>query len=525
MGLSEGPRRLLARWETTTAMLVANPPSYGLVRTLPVWLRWRDHPVGALIAAAARHPTRAAVVDDEGSLTFGELDARSNALARTWGQEGIGPSTTVGLLCRDGRLFFDASIAAQKLGANLVYLNAAFSPPQVAGVVEDEGIDLLVHDDALAASVGEAKPRLIVSEADLRAGAEAPDRRPLTPPESTARIIVLTSGTTGRPKGAVRKGNRNPFDGAAVLAGLPLMANDTAVIAAPLFHGHGLFGANLSLALNSTVVVRKKFDPETVLADIASNRAKVLFAVPVMLQRLLALPRLVIESYDLSSLRVVVCGGAALSGELANRFMDCFGDVLYNVYGSTESGFATVAVPGDLRRAPGTAGRPPPGVKVRIADELGRTVPAGVTGRVLVGSGLRMDGYTGGGGKEIVDGLVVTGDLGHLDRAGRLFIDGREDDMIVSGGENVFPAEVEGVLGRHPAVEEAIVIGVEDAEFGQRLNAFVVLREGASVTGDELKALAHDELARFKTPRDVVFLDALPRTATGKVLRRVLREL
>jgi acyl-CoA synthetase (AMP-forming)/AMP-acid ligase II len=505
-------RRLVARWEAATAMLLANPPtveaSIGLARMLPVWLRWRTHPVGALIAAAARHPQRAAIVDDEGSLTFAELDERSNALARTWEALGIGPETTVGLLCRDGRLFFDAATATQKLGANLVYVNAAFSPPQVAAVVEDEGIELLVHDaDA------------------MRAGVESSDRRPLEPPAKPGRIIVLTSGTTGRPKGAVRQGNANAMDGAALLASLPVMSNDTTVIAAPLFHGFGLMGANLALALNSTIVLRSRFDPELVLADIAANRAATLVVVPVMLQRLLALPARVTDMYDVSSLRVVLCGGAALSGEVANQFMDRFGEVLYNVYGSTESGFATVANPRDLRKAPGTAGRATPGVVVRIADDDGKPVRAGVSGRILVGSALRMDGYTGGGGKEIVDGLVVTGDVGHFDRWGRLFVEGRDDDMIISGGENVFPAEVEDVLTTYPGVAEAAVIGVEDAEYGQRLKAFVVLANGSRVTAEDLKTYVHDRLARFKTPRDVEFLDELPRTGTGKILKRELRAL
>jgi fatty-acyl-CoA synthase len=522
------PRRLLARWEAATALMLATPPSaeasVGLARMLPVWIRWREHPIGALIAAAARHPRRTALVDDEGSLTFGEMDERSNALARSWGELGIGPGTTVGLLCRDGRFFLDASTATQKLGANLVYLNAAFSAPQIAGVVADEGIDVLVRDDALAPAAKLAKPRITVSEADLRL-AVVGDSSPLKPPERPGRIIVLTSGTTGRPKGAVRQGTSAPMDGAAVLASLPVMSGDTTVVAAPLFHGFGLFGANLSLALNSTIVLRTKFDPEQVLSDIAENRAAAMVVVPVMLQRLLALPRRVTDCYDVSSLRVVLCGGAALSGTLANQFMDRFGEVVYNVYGSTESGFATVASPRDLRKAPGTAGRPTPGVSVRIVDAADKSVPAGTTGRVLVGSGLRMDGYTGGGGKEIVDGLVVTGDLGHLDKQGRLFIDGREDDMIVSGGENVFPGEVEDVLVTHASVAEAAVIGVPDAEFGQRLRAFVVLTAGATVTDEDLRAYVHEQLARFKTPREVLFLKELPRTATGKVLRRELAKL
>jgi acyl-CoA synthetase (AMP-forming)/AMP-acid ligase II len=523
------PRRMLARWEAATALMLAHPPtpeaSINLARMLPLWIQWREHPVGALIAAAARHPRRTALIDDEGSITFAELEQRSNALARTWRDLEIGPGSTVGLLCRDGRLFMDAALATQKLGANLVYLNAAFSPPQVAGVTADEEIDVLVHDDALAASVAEASPRITITEADLRRGVSAEDTRPLKPPDRPGRIIVLTSGTTGRPKGAVRRGNSNPMDGAALLASLPVMSGDTTVIAAPLFHGFGLFGANLALALNSAIVLRPRFDPERVLQDVATHRAKVMVVVPVMLQRLLALPRRTTDCYDVSSLQVVLCGGAALSGALANQFMDRFGDVLYNVYGSTESGFATVATPRDLRRAPGTAGRVTPGVIVRVADADGKSVRAGATGRVLVGSGLRMDGYTGGGGKEVIDGLVVTGDLGHLDRSGRLFIDGREDDMIVSGGENVFPAEVEDTLLTHPGVTEASVIGVPDAEFGQRLKAFVVCAADVTVTAEELKEYVHDRLARFKTPREVVFLEELPRTATGKVIRRELEKL
>jgi fatty-acyl-CoA synthase len=510
--------------------MLASPPtaeaSIGLARMLPVWIRWRAHPVGALVAAAARHPRRTAIIDDEGAVTFAELDRRSNALARSWRDAGIGPGTTVGLLCRDGRLFMDVSIATQKLGANLVYLNAAFSAPQVAGVVADESIDVLAHDDALQAAVVDAEPsKLIVGERELRRAVDGEDSDALEPPERPGRIVVLTSGTTGRPKGAVRQGSSAPMDGAALLASLPVMSGDTTVVAAPLFHGFGLFGANLALALNSAVVLRPRFEPERVLSDIAEHRAAALVVVPVMLQRLLALPRRAIESHDTSSLRVVLCGGAALSGTLANEFMDRFGDVLYNVYGSTESGFATVAGPRDLRKAPGTAGRPTPGVIVRIADDEGKPVRAGVTGRVLVGSNLRMDAYTGGGGKEIVDGLVVTGDVGHMDRQGRLFIDGRDDDMIVSGGENVFPEEVEEVLGAHPEVSEAAVIGVPDPEFGQRLRAFVVRTEGSDVTEYELRTYIHDRLARFKTPRDVVFLDSLPRTATGKIIRRELKNL
>ena len=248
-----------------------------------------------------------------------------------------------------------------------------------------------------------------------------------------------------------------------------------------------------------------------------------LAAVPVMLQRILELPDEEIERHDTSSLRVVAISGSALPGELATRFMDRFGDVVYNLYGSTEVAWATIATPADLRAAPGTAGKPPAGTNLRIADEHDRDVSHGETGRIFVGNEMLFDGYTGGGGKDRLGGLMATGDVGRVDRAGRLFIEGRDDEMIVSGGENVFPREVEDLLAEHAAVDDVAVIGVPDEQFGQRLRAFVVLREGAALSADEVREHVRANLARFKVPRDVVFLDVLPRNATGKVLKRELR--
>jgi fatty-acyl-CoA synthase len=490
---------------------------------MPIALRWRGHPVGGVVAACARHPKRTALIDDEGGVSFARLDEDTNALARSWRAYGWGRGTTIGILANPGRVFLESSIAAQKLGANVVYLNAAFSGPQVAEVADGEKLDVLIHDDSLAAPARDAGSITLVDEHELRRAVTDASRRPLRPPSAPGRVVVLTSGTTGRPKGAVRAGRARALDAAGLLACLPVMSGDRFVVAAPLFHGLGLLGATLGLALSSTVSVRSRFDPEQTLSDIATTRATVLVAVPVMLQRILALPRHQRDSYDVSSLRVVLCGGSALAPDLAERFMDAFGDVVYNFYGSTEAGWATCATPRDLRVAPGTVGRATPGVVIRVADGSGRRVATGVTGRVLVGSDLRMDEYTGGGGKDTVGRLVATGDVGHLDRAGRLFIDGREDEMIVSGGENVFPAEVEATLAAHPLIAEAAVIGVPDDEFGERLRAFVVRTPGQALTEDEVKAHVHDQLARFKTPRDVVFLAELPRNATGKVLKRELR--
>jgi fatty-acyl-CoA synthase len=523
------PLRLYERWETTTALMLATLPRpeapHRLGRTMPALWRWRATPAGIVVAGARRHPERLALADPDAALTYGELDARTSAIAAGLAAAGIGPGSTVGLLCHNRVAFLEATMAVHKLGAALVLLNTGFAPPQVADVVTREGVDVLLHEDALApatAQLPDDVSRRSTSDLATLATAFAGERVP--PPRAAGRVVVLTSGTTGRPKGAVRSAGGNPLDAAAVLTTVPIVGADTLLVAAPLFHGLGHFFSSLGLALGGRVVLRPTFDAATALADVATHRATVLVAVPAMLQRMLALPDGEVDQHDLSSLRIVVCGGAALSGGLAARFMDRFGDVLFNVYGSTEVALATIGTPRDLRRAPGTAGRPVPGATVRILDDDGEPVAGGATGRIFVGSSLRFDGYTGGGGKEVRGGLVSTGDLGRVDRWGRLFVEGREDDMIVSGGENVFPEEVEDVLAEHPAVEEAAVVGVPDPDFGQRLRAYVVLRPGADTGEDALKRHVHDRLARFKTPRDVVVLPALPRGSTGKVLKRELPE-
>jgi fatty-acyl-CoA synthase len=305
---------------------------------------------------------------------------------------------------------------------------------------------------------------------------------------------------------------------------IPLRARERTMIAAPLFHSWGFAHFTLGLSLSSTYLLRRRFDAEETLRATQQSGATALVVVPVMIQRILELPAETLERFDLPSLRVVAVSGSALPGELATRWMDTFGDNLYNLYGSTEVAWATIATPEDLRAAPGTAGRPPRGTAVRIVDADGNDVERGKTGRVFVGNEMAFEGYTGGGGKDVIDGLLSSGDVGHLDDGGRLFIDGRDDEMIVSGGENVFPREIEDLLSDHESVSEAAAIGIEDEQFGQRLRAFVVREDGSEISEDELKDHVKANLARFKVPREIVFVDVLPRNATGKVLKRELAE-
>jgi acyl-CoA synthetase (AMP-forming)/AMP-acid ligase II len=296
------------------------------------------------------------------------------------------------------------------------------------------------------------------------------------------------------------------------------------MIAAPMFHSWGFAHFTLAMGLCSTIVLKRKFDEEATLSLTAQHECTALIVVPVMIQRILELDDEVLRRYDLSKLKAVPVSGSALPAAVSERWMDLFGDNLYNLYGSTEVAWATIATPEDLRAAPGTAGKPPRGTTVRLFDEDGNEVGQGETGRIFVGNDLAFEGYSGGGGKDAIEGLLSSGDVGHFDEGGRLFIDGRDDDMIVSGGENVFPGEVEDLLAGHEAVAEAAVFGVEDEQFGQRLKAVVVTRDGKDLSADEVKKYVKSNLAGYKVPRDVEFVDELPRTSTGKVLKRELRE-
>jgi acyl-CoA synthetase (AMP-forming)/AMP-acid ligase II len=344
-------------------------------------------------------------------------------------------------------------------------------------------------------------------------------------PKKPGRIVLLTSGTTGTPKGAPRQEPRSLTLPGALLERMPMRAREATVIGPPLYHGTGLVIALLSISLGSKLVLRRRFDASEFLEDVEAHSATGICVVPVMLQRILALDETEVAKRDLSSLRVAFCAGSQLPAEVAIRAMDLLGDVIYNLYGSTEVSVATLATPEDIRAAPASVGKPALGSRVKILDESGNVVPRGEKGRIFVGTATPFEGYTGGGNKEVIDGLLSTGDVGHFDETGRLYIDGRDDEMIVSGGENVFPREVEELLATHPAIVDAAVIGVDDPDFGQRLKAFAVLGDGEEVTADEVKAFVKDNLARYKVPREVVFLDELPRNPTGKILKRELAEL
>ncbi|HEY2670259.1 MAG TPA: AMP-binding protein [Rugosimonospora sp.] len=503
-----------------------------VMRQMAALRRWGFGLGGELRSAAARDPDRIAIIDDRklpalpgeaagpqpGRLTYGELLSRAERLAGALhGACGVQPTDRIGLLCRNHGGLIEGMVAASLLGADAVLVNTGLSPSQLAVVAEEQRLRILIHDSEFtehAVALPRKVERLDESGVEEVMATAPPGN--MRPPEREGRTIVLTSGTTGAPKGARRRTPAGFAPLASVISRIPVNARSRMLIAAPVFHTWGLAALQVGLALRATIVLQRRFDPAEALACVIENDCTSLFAVPVMLQRLLEVPP------RPTPLNVVAVSGSALPGGLATRFMNAYGDVLYNLYGSTEASWASIATPEDLRRAPNTAGRPPHGTRIAIVSQAGREMARGQTGRIFVSNEMLFEGYTNGASRETLDGLLATGDLGHQNQDGLLFVDGREDDMIVSGGENVFPSEVENVLAELPQVREVAVVGVPDPEFGQRLAAWIALQPGEILDPAAVREYVRRHLARFAVPRDVRFVRSLPRNATGKVVPREL---
>jgi fatty-acyl-CoA synthase len=511
--------------------------------------RWGE--IGMIPALnARRYPNNLAVIDDFGEFTFKQLDDAVNAVANGLLAKGVRGGDGVAILARNHRWFLVSVYAAAKIGARIILLNSEFSGPQIKEVSEREGARIIIFDDEYTAAVGQADPEL----GKLRALGVNPDRAESSaaadgedphasadetledliartnaapPPKATkhASIIILTSGTTGTPKGANRSAPPSLAPIGGVLSSVPFKANEVTSLPAPMFHALGFLHGTIAMMLGSTLVLRRKFKPATVLADIEKHKATAIVVVPVMLSRMLDELDKTSPKPNLSSLRIVFVSGSQLGAELATRALKELGPVVYNLYGSTEVAFATIAGPQHLSIDPSTVGPVVRGMKVRILDDNGDDVPRGQVGRIFVGNFFPFQGYTGGGGKQIIDGLLSSGDVGYFDDNDLLYVSGRDDEMIVSGGENVFPAEIEDLVSGHPEVVEATALGVEDKEWGHRLRCFVVKAEGATIDEDGVKAYVRENLARYKVPREVIFIDELPRNPTGKILKRELREM
>lgn len=497
------------------------------------------HPLTGMRLATARAADGVAVHDDLGSQTWADLDRSADALACALARLGGGRGRPVAVMCRNHRHLVTAVLAATRSGADTVLMNTGFAAPALGEVIAREGVEIVVHDLEFSDVVEAAAPaatRILAWDRD-EAGTRAADRRSIDDlvaehrgrraprPAAPGRIVLLTSGTTGAPKGARRSGGSGAGSLGAMFERVPWRAGENVVIAAPMFHAWGFGQMAIAMTVACTMVLTRRFDPETTLRLARDHAATGIAAVPVMVERIVDLPPEILDRHPLPHLRFVTLSGSKLRADIAQTFQDRFGDCLHNSFNATEAGLISIATPADLRAAPDTAGRPLRGCDVAILDDDGQPLPTGEIGRIGVASASHFDGYTSPDGEvTLVGGRMVSGDLGRFDDEGRLYVVGRDDEMIVSGGENVYPAEVERAIETHAAVHECAVVGVDDHDFGQRLEAWVVRRDGASVDADAVRTHVRESLAGYKVPRVVRFVDELPRTATGKVLKRVLAD-
>jgi fatty-acyl-CoA synthase len=526
------------------AGVIAPMPPDKYVRIAAAMQRENMAITSGFAAAAQRCPDRPGLVDELGTLTWREIDRRADALAAALQKLAPAP-TVIGIMARNHRGFVEALIAANRIGADVLLLNTSFAGPALAEVVQREGAVgplAVIYDEEFTATVDRAladKPdatRIIAWTDGPQGGltvekmiAEHAGRQPQREGAKARRkgkVILLTSGTTGSPKGAKHSGGADGGPGIlkAILDRTPWRAEEPVVVVAPMFHAWGFSQLVFAASLACTVVTRRKFDPEATLELIDRHRATGLCVVPVMFDRIMELPDEVRNKYSGRSLRFAAASGSRMRPDVVINFMDQFGDVIYNNYNATEAGMIATATPQDLRAAPDTAGKPAGGTEIRILDQDFTELPTGEVGGIYVRNRTQFDGYTSGKTKDFHEGFMSSGDVGYLDDAGRLFVVGRDDEMIVSGGENVYPIEVEKTLAAHPEVAEAGVIWLDDEQFGQRLAAFVVLNDGAAAASDELKQHVRENLANYKVPRDITILDELPRGSTGKIVRRELQD-
>ena len=487
-------------------------------------------------------PQKAALIHKDSVTTFAELDSLVDRLAHGLTRRGVRKGTSFLMLMKNKVELVALAIAATRIGASAVSASWRATGAELAYLVENSRARAIVFDHeladtVLAADLATVAPSIArfsvggrVKGADLLS--ELVDAAPTTKyaPEKgaddDAAVVIYTSGTTGKPKGAVRKFPKDAFTQACTfISSTPMRADDVHLVTCPLYHSTAFGFLSLSHLLGCTAVIMDEYKPQAFMDAIEKHKVTTVAIVPTMLQRLLDAGPEVLRSRETRSLRAVFSGGSPLSGQLAAAFMDELGDVLYNFYGATETGLVTLASPRDLRDAPGTIGRTLPGNHIKLLDDSGHETTG--TGELYVKNDLLVAGYFGdeaATSDSMKDGYFSVGDLARKDRDGRYFIEGRKRDMIISGGVNVYPAEVEGVLEAHPDVVEVAVVGVPDREWGERVRAFAVLRPSSTLDEAALKQYAKERLSGAKVPRDIVLLDALPRNPTGKVLKRELRD-
>ncbi len=497
----------------------------------------------ATLLHARMHPDKECVVDGDRRYTWRAFDQAVNQLAHAIAARG-GAAAPVACMLGNGADYLIAQQALARVGAVVVQIGYRSKPAEVAYILGNAepaaAIVGAAYADTFAEAMRQAGSRcqVIVAGAD---GAPAVGERwddavagqpgdlpPTARSGDGGGVIVYTSGTTGKPKGATRSWKQTGFDAVAdMVAQVGMNHDDRHLVVCPLYHSAAPAFVAITMSLGATTVLMNHFDPEACLALIERERITSTLMVPTMLVRITALPAAVRRRYDTSSLRWIMSGAAPLATETARQVEAQFGPVLWNFYGATETGLVTLAGPGEHTARPGTVGRAMRGNQIRLLDDAGAEVPAGQVGEVYVRNSMLIGGYhknRDATDKSIRDGFFSVGDLGRLDGDGFLYMESRKHDMVISGGVNIYPREIEDHLHTHPAIFDVAVVGVPDPEWGETLRAYVVVRPGHALTADEVADYCRRELADYKRPRQVVFVDELPRNPTGKILKRELRD-
>ena len=524
--------KTLKRLKAAGAM---NPKApFAIARAMP-WLLGRGPSLGIVSKMhAVVLGDKPAIHDIHGTLTWKELDERANRAANMLTSLGLQGNDRVAMVLRNGREIVEVALGAQKLGIIACPLNTWAKTKELQATLEQSDPKVLIYDVKHAEQVekvaGDKIQLVAVGDPGLSLDgslgyemlleeASASPPPPFTRNAGAAKIVIHTSGTTGTPKGAARNSSAAGLGTLAnLIARVPYRRDDVIFCPAPMFHSFGLATFTFGAALGATLVLPEKFDPEGSLEWIEKYKATAASFVPVMLRRIVSLDDEVKKRYDLSSLRIVMTSGSVLSDDLRKAATELFGEVIYDLYGSTEIGWVAIATPEDMRSKPKTVGMPVEGIDVAVFSPEGDRLGSNETGELYVKSSILFEGYTSGESKDERDGYMAIGDYGKLDDDGYLFVESRTDDMVVVGGENVYPIEVEQVIESIDGVNEVTVLGVQDEEYGEVLAAFVV----GTADVDAIEARCKAELASYKVPRRIELRDELPRNATGKIVKREL---
>lgn len=503
---------------------------------------------GSLEYWAERTPDAPALAEASRKLSYAEWNAQADALAQLLAERaGVGPDDRVALCMQNRVEWFVTQAAAAKLGAALVPISFRLTPSEIHYIAADSGALAFLFDsensDALArvwtdqpATERPSRVRLAISvlrtqRKDVVSFQSAVSRAPETRRQSqrAPRSIVYTSGTTGRPRGVVHA--KPPRPSAQERARQaeqqhkprPELARN--LLGAPLNHAAGQASARATHVLGGCVYIMPRFDPREALEIIDRERITTTFMVPTMLNRIVSLPQQVRDAHDVSSIQLLVTGASPCPQAIKERVIAYFGaQCLVESYGTTEVGIIARMQPEDHLRKPGACGRLLEGVAVEIRDSAGRVLPQGELGEIFVRTPVMIATYLNEQPpKELVDGFFATGDVGRFDEDGFLYVLDRKKDMIIAGGVNIYPAEIEDALRKHPAVLDVAAFGVPNAEWGEEVRAAVELREGVHADEAELLAFLSDQLAAYKRPRALDFMREIPRNPAGKILKNQLR--